>query len=182
MERQNRTLVVVVAILAVTVLCMSIGFATYNQDLDINGTTTVEAAKWDIHFKEGSYVESTGSVVATSYSLDVTTMSYEVTLSAPGDYYEFTATVENGGTFDANLVKLTMTSLTDEQAKYLTYTITYDGQTYTTTTSDLSIALAKGATKDVTVRVEYVAPTDATELPTTAQTISLDATLSYKQA
>lgn len=182
MERQNKTLVVVVAILAVTVLCMSIGFATYNQDLTINGTTNVEAAKWDIHFKTGTYAESTGSVVATTAELDATTMTYEVTLSQPGDYYEFTATIENGGTFDANLVKLTMTSLTDEQAKYLTYTITYDGTSYTTTTSDLSIALAKGATEDVTVRVEYVQPDDAANLPTTAQTITLDATLSYEQA
>jgi len=182
MERQNRTLVVVVAILAVTVLCMSIGFANYGQDLVIEGNTTVEAASWDIHFKEGTYTESTGSTAATSYNLDTTAMDYEVTLAKPGDFYEFTVTVENGGTFDANLVKLTMTALTDEQAKYLTYTVTYDGTTYSATTDNLSIALDAGATKDVKVRVEYVQPDEATDLPSEEETVTLNATLSYKQA
>lgn len=182
MERQNKTLIVIVAILAVTVLCMSIGFANYGQDLVIQGTTTVEAAKWDVHFKEGTYSLTAGSKEATSYSLNTTTMTYEVTLEKPGDFYEFTVTVENGGTFDASLKALTMTSLTAEQSKYLTYTITYDGTTYNATTENLSIALASGATKDVKIRVSYIQPDDATDLPSTEQTISLTATLSYIQA
>ena len=54
MERQKHTQTVVIAVLAVAILMMTIGFAAtaYTQTLNIGGTdnTTVKAAKWSVHF------------------------------------------------------------------------------------------------------------------------------------
>ena len=76
-----------------------------------------------------------------------------------------------------------MSSLTTEQQKYLKYTVTYDGTEYTASTSNLAIALAKQTgTAPVKVRVEYVQPTDAADLPASDVEVSLTATLAYEQA
>ena len=78
-----------------------------------------------------------------------------------------------------------MTALTDAQKKYLTYTVIYDGETYVASADSLNIALpfATGANKkNVTVRVAYVQPTDAADLPETTQTVNLAVALDYSQA
>ena len=56
-------------------------------------------------------------------SISNLSMTYKVTLSKPGDFYEFTVDVKNSGTFDASLTGITMTYLTEAQSKYLTYKV-----------------------------------------------------------
>lgn len=76
-----------------------------------------------------------------------------------------------------------MNSLTTEQAKYLTYEITYNGTEYTTTTSSLSVALAKtSGVAPVKVRVEYIQPDNPADLPSSEVNVSLTASLTYNQA
>lgn len=186
MERQSKGLVVIVAVLICSVCVFGIAFAAtvYNQDLSTTGTANVTAAKWDVHFDESSYSLSTGSVEADNYTIGSNSMQYEVTLVKPGDFYEFTIIAKNEGTFDAELTGITLTALNAAQSKYLTYTVTYDGQTYSLTNNNLSgsiLAHTNGA-KNVVVRVEYVQPANEADLPKTNQTISLEATLSFAQA
>jgi hypothetical protein len=187
MEKNKSTQTIIIAVLAIAVLAMSVGFAAsaYTQNLNINASTVnVKAAKWNVHFDDTSYAETTGSVAATSHTLTGTTMVYEVTLTKPGDFYEFTVNVKNEGTFDANLTSLTMSSLTAEQAKYLTYTITYNnGTTYSASNTAITgntLANTTGVAP-VKVRVTYVTPTDSANLPTADQTVTLSATLTYTQ-
>ena len=183
MEKQKNTQMFVIAILAVAVLTMSVGFAVFTQTLDINGNVTVASSKWSIAFDTSSYVESDGSVAVSNKTLDGTSMTYNVTLTKPGDFYEFTVNVKNTGTFDANLTGITMSSLSTEQAKYLKYVITYNDTEYTTTTSSLSVALAK--TEGVAtgkVRVQYIQPENSADLPSTQVTVPLTASLTYNQA
>jgi hypothetical protein len=186
-EKNKGTQTIIIAVLAVAVLAMSVGFAVsaYTQNLNINDSTVnVTAAKWNVHFDDTSYTETTGSVAATSHTLTGTTMVYAVTLAKPGDFYEFTVNVKNEGTFDANLTSLTMSSLTTEQSKYLTYTITYNnGTTYSASNATITgVTLPKTTgVAPVKVRVTYVAPADSANLPTTDQTVTLSATLTYTQ-
>lgn len=187
MAKQKNTQLLIIAFLTITIFVMSIGFAAaaYNQALNINSSNvTVKASKWDIHFKDSSYTETAGSIAANSHTLNATSMTYDVTLLKPGDYYEFTVDVENLGTFDANLVSITMGGLTTDQEKYVKYTLTYEGTEYTAT--DLAIS---GVTLDnttgvhsVKVRVEYIQPDSDADLPSTDQTVNLTATLNYQQA
>ena len=77
-----------------------------------------------------------------------------------------------------------MTALTPEQSKYLQYTLTYDGEPYTASADSLSIGLphATGSNrKNVTVKVTYVQPENAADLPQEAVTVNLAAALDYSQ-
>ena len=187
MEKQKSTQTIIIAVLAMALLAMSIGFAAsaYTQDLQINDSTVnVKAAKWNVHFDDASYTETAGSIAATTHTLTGTTMVYEVTLSKPGDFYEFTVNVKNEGTFDANLTSLTMSSLTAEQAKYVKYEITYNnGTVYTSSNAAITgVTLAKTTGMvPVKVRVTYLQPDESVDLPSTDQTLTLSATLTYTQ-
>ena len=180
---------VMMVLLGITVLVMSIGFATsaYTENLQINGSdVTISGAKWDVHFKEGenNYQETSGSVKANDYTLTGTTFTYDVTLTKPKDFYEVTIIVENAGTFDANLTSLTMTSLTEEQSKYLTYTVTYDNDEYKESNTNITGVLLEknNQTASVKIRLEYIQPELETDLPEQEQTLSLTATLNFTQS
>jgi hypothetical protein len=178
-DRKLQTFLIVALMLVV--VAMSIGFAAFSQNLTINGTATVKSAKWDVRFDTATYAEAAGSVAATTHSITDTSATYTVTLNNFGDYYEFTVDAKNYGTIDAHLSSITMSTLTTEQAKYLTYTITYGGTDYTASASGLNVALNATASSTVKVRVEYIQPTDQADLPATDQNVTLTATLNYQQ-
>ena len=187
MEGNKKGQQLLIAALVVAVVAMSVGFAaaSYTSTLNIQGDkVTAKAAKWDVHFNTESYTETTGTgyVTATSHTLTGTTLTYAVTLQ-PGETYETTVTVENKGTFDANLTAITLAGLSAEQKKYINYSIFYNGTEYTDSVSDLAIALAKTTgTATVKVRVEYFLPEEATDLPQTDAELTLTSTLTYNQA
>lgn len=60
MEKQKNTQMFVIAILAVAVLTMSVGFAAFTQTLNIDGNVTVAKSIWSIAFDTASYVEKIG--------------------------------------------------------------------------------------------------------------------------
>lgn len=187
-EKNKSTQTVIIAVLAVSILVMSVGFAAsaYTQNLKLEGSSaTVKASKWDVHFKEGTtnYSETTGSVAATTHTLNGTTLTYSVVLTNPGDFYEATVTAENLGTFDADLTGITMSGLTETQKNYVKYTVKVGSNEYSATNTTITgSTLAKtNGTTPVVVRVEYVQPATATLLPTEDQTINLSATLTYTQ-
>ena len=185
MEKKKNTQLFVIAILSVAILVMSVGFASYASTLNINGTATVRANKWSVHYVTTSYEESTGSKVASSKTITNTDFTFAVTLEKPGDFYEATVNVINDGTFDAVLKSLTMSTLTEAQQKYLKYTVTYDGTPYTASQSSVgnSLPFADGSnTKAVKVRVEYIQPEKSADLPTENVDVTLTASLDYEQA
>lgn len=184
---------ILVALFLIVVL-MTVGFAYYTQTLTINGTVTVKATKWLVCYEsgDGSYVESANSKAASAHTLgsdanQPTDFSFTVTLNKPGDFYEATVKAHNYGSFDAELKQVTLSSLTADQAKYLTYTVKYNnGTTYTATTSQLEqavtgVTLNAGSAHPVTIRVEYVQPDNSSELPTEDQTITVTGKLDYEQ-
>lgn len=184
MEKKKNTQLIIIAILAVAILFMSVGFAAYASTLTINGTAKVQSNKWSVHFVDTTYAETTGSKVGTK-TITGTNLTYSVTLEKPGDFYEFSIDVINDGTFDAVLNGITMSTLTEAQQKYLTYTLTYDGTPYTASQSSLSSSLphASGSnTKTVKVRVAYVQPENSADLPATSADVTLTASLDYAQA
>lgn len=189
MQKQKNFQLAVIGVLAFAVICMSVGFAAYSQTLNITGTTKVGPAKWSVHFDADSYQESTGDkfVASTSKTVNDTSVTFGATLAEPGQKFAFTVNVVNDGTFDAILKKITLSELTEEQSKYLKYSLVYDNDTqnpYTGVTDNLSTALLHdtGAnTHPVLVTVEYVQPTNSADLPEKAVEISLTAALDYVQ-
>jgi len=192
MEKKRNSQTIIIAILAVAVLFMSVGFAAFAQTLNIQGNVTVEPTKWSVHWDTTSYSQTTGSVpvlngsltTGTTPTLTNTDVTFGARLTKPGDFAEFSIDAINDGDFDAKLTSITLSPLTTAQSKYLTYTVTYNGVEYSATTTGLNISLPATGTNTVTVkvRVEYKKPGQASELPTEATNITLSASFDYEQA
>ena len=159
---------------------VTVGYAALSTTLSITGKGTLSKNSWDIHFENLVIVDNGASVVTTAPTIDSTKtkVSFNITLSKPGDTYEFTVDAVNKGTIDAMLSGFSATSLTTHQQKYLTYTVTYsDGATIST-----KDYLKKGTSETIRVRVRFKDDLSATDLPSSAETLNLTATFVYVQA
>lgn len=169
---------VIVAILLI-VVAMSVGYAALSTTLNITGTANISTVGWDVHF--ANIKVTSGSVTATtaaSINSATTAVNYAVTLNKPGDFYEFTVDVVNGGTLDAKLSTITLGGLTTAADVYTNYTATYsDG-----TTIKQNDTIAAGATKTIKVRVEFDKNISNSQLPTSATNLSLTVATTYVQA
>ena len=162
-------------ILILLVVCLSLGYAYINSDLNINGTAQVKHANWDIHW--ANVQVSSGSVSASTPTINnQTTVNYSVVLNLPGDYYEFTVDAVNGGnidamidTIDSKLNGATITALPD----YLNYTVSYfDGMPL-----QANQLLAANSTEKYKIRIEYRTDKELNQIPATNQTLSLQFTV-----
>lgn len=159
---------------------VTVGYAALSTTLSITGKGTLSKNSWDIHFENLVIVGNGASAVTTAPTIDSTKtkVSFNITLSKPGDTYEFTVDAVNKGTIDAMLSGFSATSLTTDQQKYLTYTVTYsDGATIST-----KDYLKKGTSETIRVRVRFRDDLTSADLPSSAETLNLTATLVYVQA
>ena len=167
-------------ILILLVVCLSLGYAYINSDLNINGTAQVKHANWDIHW--ANVQVTNGSVSANTPTIsNQTTVTYSVTLPTPGSFYEFTVDAVNGGQIDAMIdtidFKLNNNPITNLPA-YLKYSVTYsDGVPL-----EQNHLLAANTTEKYKVRIEYRTDITESQLPTTNQNLTLEFTVTYRQA
>ena len=181
-SKKSRFLIV----LAVLLLCLSIGYAILSTNVNINGTSSISNSTWDIHFENlqvspGSVALSTGDVGAAISNADRTTVTYTVTLVKPGDFYEFTVDVKNGGTVDGMVSGVTskmngvaITSLPN----YLNYSVTYsDGKTIAN-----DHLLSAGAKETYKVRLEYKKEVQADDLPAVDDHLTFEVQVDFAQA
>lgn len=109
-------------------LSLGVGYSTLNSSFGMEGALTTSANTWDIHFENLQYAED--NVTASPVTItNNSTLSFDVTLTNPGDKYEFTFDIENEGNLDALIHEIEMPNLTDVQKKYLIYSLTYDDGT-----------------------------------------------------
>ena len=168
-----------------SLLIIGVVYAILQANLQINGTAKIQANTWDIHFdniqiNENSVSIGTGDSAATIDPENNCKVDFEVTLSIPGDFYEFTIDVVNAGTIDGMIGELTKTLIVnntpvDTPPDYLNYSVTYnDGDEILE-----NHKLDAGATEIYKVRLEY--KTDIEELAP-ASTISTSLTPQFIQA
>ena len=176
--QDRKTLYLVLGIVIISVFTLSIAYAAMSTVLEIHGNSEVVASSWDIHLdnvevKSGSVSANTPSISGTS------SLSFDVELNTPGEYYEFTVDVVNDGSIDAMIDSVVKTpELTTEQAKYIKYEITYEnGESISTKQT-----LKKGTTTPIKVRVEYRKDLVSSDLPSGATELSLKLTLVYVQS
>lgn len=172
--KNNNKKIIIMALL----LVISIGFSIISSSLTINGVSSIKGHTWNVHFQNVQV--QTGSVTATTPAISgtQTTVTYNVTLNQPGDFYEFTVDAVNSGTIDAMVDTVTATGLTAAQQKYLVYTATY--------ADDSEIlqkhSLKKQSMEKYKIRVEYNSEVVGEDLPTSDQTVSLSFSVNYVQA
>ncbi len=192
MRKEGRIQNFVIALFGIAIVAMSIGFAAYATTLTIgggsNGTgsnVTIKKA-WDVHYDD----EATEATIETAdvaskgtiTNLTGTNVTFTATLNQPGEYYQFTLPVENDGTMTAYLDSINMTSLTDAQKAYLTFTIAYDGVTATNqnVTNITGKSLASGTSKNMVVTVTFNSDTAQSALPSDDATVNLWAELLFE--
>ncbi len=175
-------------LLVLILVGITIGYAALTSNLNINGTTRVSSSSWDIHFanvvvNSNSVAIGTGNQAATITQNDPTEVTYNVSLSTPGDFYEFTVDAVNAGTVDGMIdgvtSKLNNTVIDNEHPlpSYLEYSVTYaDGRDLYTKQK-----LAAGATETYKVRVEFKQDIANNELPATDQTQNFAFEVAYAQ-
>lgn len=183
MKSKNKKTIMIV-LLVVLLLAISIGYAALQSNLTITGTAGINNAKWDIHWEN---VQITSGSVSTSAANKATidssktTVNYNIALAKPGDFYEFTVDAVNDGTIDGMVStvtsKLNGTTITT-LPEYLQYEVKYaDGLAV-----HENHLLESGATETYRVRVAFKRDIDASQLPSSAQTLNLSFSVVYQQA
>ena len=178
--------------LVLSVVGISIGFASMSQDLTISGSAEVVPATWKIKFANLSSPTIAGDATvdtAPTITGDTHIGNYAITLTKPGDSVTYTFDVVNDGTIDAkltDLVKATPTftaSGTNNGANdtttvqtNLVYTLTYSDDSAIAVNDELD------ANDSVTLKLVVGYDTNAAALPDDSVSISgMDITLTYGQ-
>ncbi len=163
---------------------ITIGFAALNSNLSIDGISRINNASWEIYFdhiqvKDGSISIGDGNQAATINS-QRNTVTYNITFSKPGEFYEFTVDVVNAGSIDGMIETITSTingnPITTLPA-YLNYSVTYE--------DGLAIApnqiLSAHSTETYKVRVDFRTDINPTDLPSNDQSFSFAFGVKYIQ-
>ena len=176
--KDRKTLSLVLCLVLVSVFTLTIAYAALNAVLTIQGSAQVTSANWDVHLANPRVTNGSATTTIPSITSGKT-LSFSTTLNMPGDFYEFTVDVVNGGSIDAMIDKVTKTpELTAEQAKYLKYEVSYaNGESISAKQN-----IASSVTMPIKVRVEYRKDLVASDLPTTQTKLDLSLTLEYIQS
>ena len=171
-------------ILILLVVCLGMGYAYINSDLNINGTANINSANWDVHWSNIQVTTGSvsGSNVVTQPTIsNGTTVTYSVILSIPGDYYEFTVDAVNGGAIDAMIdsMEFKVNGVTATNTpEYLNYSVTYSDGTPLAENHELKA----NTTETYRIRVEYNTDIELDQIPAANQTILLSFGTVYRQA
>ena len=176
MKNKNKKIIVYVCLL---ILCISVGYAALSTTLNITGVSNIKSAKWDVHFD--NLKVNNDSVTATSPAVidaTKTAVNYSVSLLKPGDSYSFTVDVVNAGTIDAMVSVVSNTGLSDEQKKYVSYSVTYSNGLEVNTKDSLNA----GDKRKLKVEVRYRTDLSASDLPNEDKPLDLTFKVTYVQA
>ena len=170
---------IIIILLVVSIIGMSIGFASLNANLQItDSNATFEKATWGVVFDSLSETENNADGTA---NISGNTLSYDVTLK-PNSSYTINVNAKNVGTIDAKLTGITFsgTSPADIDEK-VQYTFSYGGVTYNTDQTGLAVDLpaVTNNTKPIVITLTYPAPSSTGDLFDTDTTVHLGVTLSY---
>ena len=180
-NKRKKKKVLSVLVLLLLILGVSIGYAVLSQTLTINGTSSIGGSTWNVHFENVQIAN--GSVTATTpptaTGTNTTSLTYTIALQQPGDFYEFTVDVKNGGSIAAKLnAAPTISGVSTAQDVYTNYTfLNSDGSAVTA-----GQTLAAGAKRTYKVRVEFDSNISASQLPSSAQNLTLTVSMPWVQS
>ena len=182
-KKESRVMAFLLLLLVITV-----GYALLSQTLDINGTSKIKKTTWSIIWDNVQVNSNSVSGTSVTQAAQITNtektlVEYSITLSEPGEFYEFTVDAKNEGTIDGmiNTVsnKVYESNGTTEKTlpAYLTYSVTYsDGKAIAP-----KQLLKAGTTEKYKVRVEFK-DVEASLLPAQEETIKFKFSVDYVQA
>lgn len=139
----NRKKSLIILIMCILVLFMAIGYAAFSTVLKINGSIGI-SGKWNVHFTNITTSSIVGSAeVNVEPTYTNTTATMDTNLQLPGDSITYTLTLANDGNIDAIISEIDATA---NGSNAIIYTINGIKK---------GDKLASGATKTITVKIEY---------------------------
>lgn len=151
-----------IALIVVAMLFSVTTVYAYKKDLiKINdGKMSV----FDITYNNVRKIEGKGNVdTKTDTNIDLNTE-----LNVPGDYTEFLVDITNNSNKNAKIDTIEKTGLTEQQKKYIDYSISYlNGEKV-----KVGDVFKAGETKTAKVRVEYLTNVSNEDLPTNDEDIN----------
>ena len=181
MEKQRRIKMLSLSAVIVAVLGLTVAFAALSTTLNIKGSAYLDAAKWGIKFQnlsEPSIVGEASDAKTAKIEKDVSINDIKVTLSKPGDSVTYTVDLVNDGDINAKIENIEKTNLTEEQQKYITFTVKYKENDTELKIGDI---LSKKEVKPLVIKVEYRKDLESSDLPKSAQGINLSYKLDFVQ-
>ena len=180
-KKQRRIMLLLILILSIT-----IGFALLSTTLKINGSASIKSNTWGIHWDDTSVNVATGSVeanlpVVSKTTSDDDTVSFNVELDLPGDFYEFSVDAVNEGSIDGaleleeNFITYKVEDQETTLPEYMDFKVTYDDDT-NPTTGDV---LKASKSKTYKIRVEFKSSVE--ELPENPEPLTIEVNLPYVQ-
>ena len=176
--KDRKMLYTMLSLVLVCVFTLTIAYSALSAVLTIQGNARVSAADWDIYLNNPRVTNGSATTNVPEIKTS-STLEFSTTLNMPGDFYEFVVDVVNSGDIDAMIENVVKTpDLTEEQAKFLKYEVSYqNGESITT-----KQLLAKDTTMPIKVRVEYRKDLSDTDLPTEQVVLDFALTLEYVQS
>ena len=95
MEKERRVKALSIVALLIAVVGLTVAFAAMSRTLTINGTATMDTARWNIHFANITNNKVHAATVNSAQITGETTITYGVTLTKPGDKAEIEFDVVN---------------------------------------------------------------------------------------
>ena len=181
MEKQRRIKMLSLSAVIVAVLGLTVAFAALSTTLNIKGSAYLDAAKWGIKFQnlsEPSIVGEASDAKTAKIEKDVSINDIKVTLSKPGDSVTYTVDLVNDGDINAKIENIEKTNLTEEQQKYITFTVKYKEDDTELKIGDI---LSKKEVKPLVIKIEYRKDLESSDLPKSAQEINLSYKLDFVQ-
>lgn len=176
--KDRKVLITSLCLIIVCMFTLTVAYSALNVVLTINGNARVSAANWDIYLdnpkvEPGSATKNVPEIKTSSR------LEFETTLNMPGDYYEFTVDVVNGGDIDAMIENVILTpELSEEQSRFLEYNVSYqNGRSIRT-----NQLLEKDTRMPIVVRIDYKKDLYASDLPTGQVVLDFTLTLEYIQS
>ena len=185
---KNKKITLIIVFLSVALVSLTIGYALMSSNLKINTTGMVTPASWRIHFIDSSSTtQGSATVSGLPEKTDTTELSYNCTLTKPGDQCKVDATIKNDGDINAKLALITKLDPTytgtDEDVALMkentVYNVKYNN-------IDSSTILSKNPTltpgSEATVTIVFGYKMGATTLPSNTISVSnLGVQLLYEQ-
>ena len=185
---KNKKITLIIVFLSVALVSLTIGYALMSSNLKINTTGMVTPASWRIHFIDSSSTtQGSATVSGLPEKTDTTELSYNCTLTKPGDQCKVDATIKNDGDINAKLALITKLDPTytgkDEDIALMkentVYNVKYNN-------IDSSTILSKNPTltpgSEATVTIVFGYKREATTLPSNTISVSnLGVQLLYEQ-
>ena len=120
--KDRKVLYGILTIALICVFTLTIAYAALNAVLTISGNARVSAADWDIYLNNPRVTNGSATTNVPEIKTS-STLEFETTLNMPGDFYEFTVDVVNGGDIDAMIENVVKTpDLTEEISQYISDT------------------------------------------------------------